>query len=163
MGSSLAGLVACGGPARAEDQAGAKKAKEEAAIARGRELFLREWVPGDRRSHGGDGLGPVFNERSCVGCHHQGPAGAGGGSAGTNIEIVTPTNGGDASPGSTGFYYAFSFSYGPDGFEYHIGDPPRGAATPGRRPAAAGNVGELVRHPSGLPRGAERGPAPLRQ
>ncbi len=143
----ISGMAVCARPAWAADRAGAKKAEDEPAIARGRELFLREWVPGDRRSHGGDGLGPVYNERSCVGCHHQGPSGAGGGSAGTNIEIITPAPSAGISPGSPGFYYAFSFGYGPDGFEYRIGEPPRGAAA--RRGAAATpNVGELVRiHP----------------
>src|SRR4051794_37934600 len=37
--------------------------------ARGRELFEREWLPGDTRTHGGDGLGPVFNDSSCIACH----------------------------------------------------------------------------------------------
>ncbi len=38
----------------------------------GRELFERVWVKDDPRSHGGDGLGPVFNGSSCVACHHLG-------------------------------------------------------------------------------------------
>jgi CxxC motif-containing protein (DUF1111 family) len=145
----LSGIILCGRPARAEELAGPKKAGVEEAIARGRELFAREWVPGDRRSHGGDGLGPVFNERSCLGCHHQGASGAGGGSAGANIEIITPEPAGGASPGSAGFYYAFSFSYGPNGFEYRIGEPPRGGTGAVRRlGGATPNVGELVRiHP----------------
>ena len=44
----------------------------------GQELFTREWLPGDSRSAGGDGLGPMFNESSCVGCHNQGGIGGGG-------------------------------------------------------------------------------------
>jgi CxxC motif-containing protein (DUF1111 family) len=143
----IPGIAASGPPARAADQAGAKKANEERAIVLGRELFAREWVPNDRRSHGGDGLGPVYNERSCRGCHHQGPSGAGGGSAGTNIEIITPGRTGATSTG-VGFYYAFSFSYGPDGFEYRIGDPTGGTTRSHRLDAARPNVGELVRiHP----------------
>lgn len=134
-------------PARAADPAVANKSRGEQAIARGRELFLREWVPGDRRSHGGDGLGPVYNERSCVGCHHQGPSGAGGGSAATNIELLTPGRFG-ATSSAVGFSYAFSFSYGPNGFEYRIGDPAGGKGIGGRIGAAETNVGELVRiHP----------------
>ena len=131
--------------AQAGDAAGAPKAKDGDAIARGRELFAREWMPNDRRSHGGDGLGPVYNERSCVGCHHKGPSGGGGGSAGTNIEIVTPAPAG-LPQSSPGFYYAFSFNYGPDGFEYRIGDP---TGTTARRPGAvAPKLAELVRiHP----------------
>ena len=55
---------------------------------RGRELFARAWISRDRRSHGGDGLGPVYNERSCLACHDQGGPGGGGG-ADKNIEIIT--------------------------------------------------------------------------
>jgi CxxC motif-containing protein (DUF1111 family) len=40
-------------------------------------------------SHNGDGLGPVFNEASCVACHNQGGSG-GGGSLRRNVELVTP-------------------------------------------------------------------------
>jgi hypothetical protein len=35
----------------------------------GQELFTRDWEPNDPRCHGGDGLGPVYNETSCVACH----------------------------------------------------------------------------------------------
>ncbi len=56
----------------------------------GREIFMREWIPNDPRSHGGDGLGPVFNDSSCVACHNQG--GPGGGGAGSkNVNIVSAT------------------------------------------------------------------------
>ena len=48
---------------------------EAVAKPDGRELFAREWIAGDPRSHGGDGLGPVFNDTSCVACHNQGGAG----------------------------------------------------------------------------------------
>ena len=54
----------------------------------GRELFVREWVPNDSRSHGGDGLGPVFNDTSCVACHNQGGVG-GAGPRGKNATIIT--------------------------------------------------------------------------
>ncbi len=142
---------ALGDPPGPDAAANAKQAKERAAIARGRELFVRAWVPDDRRSHGGDGLGPVYNERSCVACHHQGPAGGGGGSAATNIELITAVPAGSSSSASTGFYYAFSFNYGPDGFEYRIGEPPANGAearSARRAGAARPNVGELVRiHP----------------
>jgi mono/diheme cytochrome c family protein len=46
--------------------------------AQGQELFEREWAPNDEMAHG-DGLGPVFNARSCVACHFQGGVGGGGG------------------------------------------------------------------------------------
>ena len=40
-------------------------------------LFEHDWKPGDALA-AGDGLGPVFNERSCVACHFQGGVGGGG-------------------------------------------------------------------------------------
>jgi CxxC motif-containing protein (DUF1111 family) len=46
-------------------------------VASGRVLFEHDWQPGDALA-GGDGLGPVFNERSCVACHFQGGVGGGG-------------------------------------------------------------------------------------
>jgi CxxC motif-containing protein (DUF1111 family) len=90
--------------------------------AKGRELFARQWVTGDQRSHGGDGLGPVYNERSCLNCHDQGgPGGAGG--ADKNIELITPASASNEHQNNPAFFYAFSFSYGPEGFEYHSGNP----------------------------------------
>jgi CxxC motif-containing protein (DUF1111 family) len=130
------------------DADGPPKAGDGLTIARGGELFVREWVVKDRRSHGGDGLGPVYNARSCVGCHHQGGS-TGGGSADQNIEIITPVPSGENRQGTPGFfYYAFSFNYGPDRFEYRLGDP---SQTPVRRPranASGPNLAELSRiHP----------------
>jgi CxxC motif-containing protein (DUF1111 family) len=74
---------------------------EEPRLSEGRELFLREWLPRDPRSHGGDGLGPVFNDSSCVACHNQGGPG-GGGPAGKNIQIIAalPDNLAKAQRGS---------------------------------------------------------------
>ncbi len=46
-------------------------------IAAGRELFEHEWQPNDPLAHG-DGLGPVFNARSCAACHFQGGLGGAG-------------------------------------------------------------------------------------
>jgi CxxC motif-containing protein (DUF1111 family) len=54
----------------------APRASAEAKAA-GLELFAHEWEPHDPRARG-DGLGPVFNARSCVECHFQGGAGGGG-------------------------------------------------------------------------------------
>ncbi len=45
--------------------------------ARGLALFEHEWRPADPLA-GGDGLGPVFNGKSCVACHFQGGVGGGG-------------------------------------------------------------------------------------
>ncbi len=57
-------------------------------LAHGKELFTREWIAGDRRSHAGDGLGPVFNAQSCVGCHRLGGIG-GAGNNETNVSLVS--------------------------------------------------------------------------
>src|SRR5262245_3644769 len=46
----------------------------------GRELFEHEWTANDPLAHG-DGLGPVFNARSCAACHFQGGVGGAGDSA----------------------------------------------------------------------------------
>jgi CxxC motif-containing protein (DUF1111 family) len=47
------------------------------SVARGRQLFERDWTPRNPQL-GGDGLGPLFNGQSCVVCHHQGGVGGGG-------------------------------------------------------------------------------------
>jgi CxxC motif-containing protein (DUF1111 family) len=78
------GLTVCGIGA---DVAGAD-GPPAGRVAEGRELFLREWTPGDPRSHHGDGLGPVYNDSSCVACHNSGGSG-GGGPSGKNVDIVT--------------------------------------------------------------------------
>ncbi len=57
-------------------------------LAQGKELFTREWIAGDRRSHAGDGLGPVYNAQSCAACHRLGGIG-GAGNNETNVSLVT--------------------------------------------------------------------------
>jgi len=57
----------------------APRASAEAKAA-GLELFRHEWQPHDELA-AGDGLGPVFNARSCVECHSQGGVGGGGDNA----------------------------------------------------------------------------------
>ncbi|HWE36893.1 MAG TPA: di-heme oxidoredictase family protein [Isosphaeraceae bacterium] len=64
------------------------RSKDKDVIAAGREIFLREWLPKDPRSHGGDGLGPVYNDSSCVACHNAGAPG-GAGPASKNIDILS--------------------------------------------------------------------------
>jgi CxxC motif-containing protein (DUF1111 family) len=54
----------------------------------GRDLFLHEWTPGDPLASSGDGLGPVFNAKSCVACHKQGGIG-GSGSLEHNVTVFT--------------------------------------------------------------------------
>ncbi len=44
----------------------------------GRDLFVHEWTPNDPLAGGGDGLGPVFNAKSCAACHKQAGLGGGG-------------------------------------------------------------------------------------
>jgi mono/diheme cytochrome c family protein len=61
---------------------------EDDQIARGRALFSRQWRPNDSRSHSGGGLGPVYNEASCVACHSQGGPG-GAGPVAKNAELLT--------------------------------------------------------------------------
>lgn len=85
----------------ANDQPPKPARRPEITPAHGRELFARQWVSDDARSRGGDGLGPVYNERSCMNCHDQGGPG-GAGSADTNFELITPistTLGGNDNPG----------------------------------------------------------------
>src|SRR6516225_12027062 len=61
---------------------------DKKALEQGKELFTREWVAGDRRSHAGDGLGPVYNAQSCAACHRLGGIG-GAGTNETNVSLVT--------------------------------------------------------------------------
>jgi CxxC motif-containing protein (DUF1111 family) len=78
-----AGLAVWGGPA----SAGSKPADSD-LVAQGYEIFAREWMPNDPRGHGGDGLGPVYNDTSCVACHNAG-GGGGGGPLSKNIDILS--------------------------------------------------------------------------
>ena len=61
---------------------------DTAAVQAGKDLFLHEWTPGDPLAASGDGLGPVFNAKSCVECHRQGGAG-GSGPFETNVNVFT--------------------------------------------------------------------------
>ncbi len=62
-------------------------------VARGALLFAKEWVPNDPMSHDGDGLGPVYNETSCVACHGLGAPG-GAGPESKNVVLLTATSAG---------------------------------------------------------------------
>ena len=53
----------------------------------GRDLFHMSWEPGHPAEAGGDGLGPLYNEASCVACHNQGGTG-GGGSIDKNVVLL---------------------------------------------------------------------------
>ena len=58
----------------------------------GKALFEKSWEPGKPSPSGGDGLGPLYNEASCVGCHHQGGTG-GGGDNHRNVLMLTAVAG----------------------------------------------------------------------
>ena len=75
-------VVADDGPKRDAD------APKADPIAVGAELFHREWMPDDPRGQGGDGLGPAFNDSSCIACHNSGGSG-GAGPTGKNIDILS--------------------------------------------------------------------------
>ena len=62
--------------------------KEKSPAASGQELFERVWQPLYGPQAGGDGLGPLFNERSCIACHFQGGIG-GSGPNNNNVAVMT--------------------------------------------------------------------------
>jgi RNA polymerase sigma factor (sigma-70 family) len=77
---------------------------------RGEILFVKEWVPNDPLSHAGDGLGPVYNESSCVACHGLGAPG-GAGPESKNVVLITATpNGCGATTGLDKFHPGFRSS-----------------------------------------------------
>jgi CxxC motif-containing protein (DUF1111 family) len=88
---------------------GAATARVDAAkpgeeVDRGRDLFAREWLPDDPRSHGGDGLGPAYNDSSCVACHNMGGPG-GAGASNKDVQIISafpPAAEGRAAGGISG-------------------------------------------------------------
>ena len=62
----------------------------EKRLERGRALFERTWAPTHQQHPEADGLGPVYNERSCQACHSLGGIG-GAGPIGKNIDLLSPT------------------------------------------------------------------------
>lgn len=87
----LGAVLFIGQPGQPDEKPAVKEAAAKSSSnshVSGKELFLREWISGDPRSHGGDGLGPVFNDSSCVACHNQGGPG-GGGAASKNVDIIS--------------------------------------------------------------------------
>ena len=83
-GAIGSGLARAGSNERDRDK---DKAKSD-SIAAGYEIFNREWMPNDPRGHGGDGLGPAFNDSSCIACHNSGGSG-GAGPVSKNIDILS--------------------------------------------------------------------------
>ncbi len=74
------GGAAVAKPARRNPRdATASLEKRVAQEKEGRELFVRDWSRSDSKpAPGGDGLGPMYNDVSCVACHEQGGTGGGG-------------------------------------------------------------------------------------
>jgi len=65
--------------------------KDPLAGTFGYDLFHREWSRDDPISpESGNGLGPLFNAKSCIACHNQGGSGGAGGSE-HNVDLVTLT------------------------------------------------------------------------
>jgi RNA polymerase sigma factor (sigma-70 family) len=115
---------------------------------RGEALFAKEWVPNDRGAPGGDGLGPVFNESSCVACHGLGaPGGAGPGTK--NVVLVTATPLGNGSlqdldrvhPGFHGTRSVVLHRHGTDP-EYESWRERFYNSTPAEKPDPSTNSGE---------------------
>jgi CxxC motif-containing protein (DUF1111 family) len=78
---------------------GAAPAQLDAAeVAAGQNLFTHVWTPNDPLA-GGDGVGPVFNEASCVKCHYQGGVGGAGGLAENVTTYRSFTNNGKVITG----------------------------------------------------------------
>ncbi|MDR3633217.1 MAG: di-heme oxidoredictase family protein [Isosphaeraceae bacterium] len=96
-------FIPAGSPGRiaAADELG--RDARHALVARGETLFLKEWSPRAPSRHGGDGLGPVYNDTSCVACHNLGGTG-GAGPVSKNVDllsaVVTP---GDNEGGRNSF------------------------------------------------------------
>jgi CxxC motif-containing protein (DUF1111 family) len=67
-----------------------KKPPSEVQIEDGKSLFLKRWKEMDEMAGSGDGLGPVYNARSCAECHGMvRPGGAGGNDH--NVDMLTLT------------------------------------------------------------------------
>src|SRR2546422_6781277 len=86
------------------------QAVDAAQAQTGQTLFLHEWTPRDPLAAGGDGLGPVFNARSCVACHHLGGV---GGSGGLEHNVTTFTARADrpGEPPRQGVVHAFAVNF----------------------------------------------------
>ncbi len=78
-------------------------------LALGQMLFEHKWTVNDPLAGGGDGLGPVFNARSCAECHHQGGLGGGGGSK-FNVKTFTAMPTRDRNSVVHGVVHAFALN-----------------------------------------------------
>ncbi|HEX4145280.1 MAG TPA: di-heme oxidoredictase family protein [Pirellulales bacterium] len=66
----------------------AAQGKKTTQAEHGQQLFEHVWESGHGADAGGDGLGPLFNERSCIACHRMGGIG-GAGPNENNVTILT--------------------------------------------------------------------------
>lgn len=100
----------------------------------GRELFVRQWLPDDPRSVAGDGLGPVFNDTSCVACHNQGGVG-GAGPPSKNAQIASVFS-------ASATFTSVSLSFGSTGPKIEAGKAGKktASATRSEREAAKARV-----------------------
>lgn len=81
------------------------KAGDATMAKAGRELFLHEWTPGDPLAGTGDGVGPVFNAKSCAACHRQGGVG-GSGPLDANVNMFTFRSGKKGGKAKQGVLHA---------------------------------------------------------
>jgi CxxC motif-containing protein (DUF1111 family) len=68
-----------------------------------RGLFEKLWKPGEASEKGGDGVGPLYNERSCLGCHNLGGTGGAGGNA-SNVTILAALPGASVAGNSQAIF-----------------------------------------------------------
>ena len=97
-------LTALGSLATAEEESKIKPVVDIATqVAEGRDLFVRDWLKNPPDGSTADGLGPMYNDVSCIGCHSQGGVG-GGGPLKKNVDLLHVI-----SPVSRGVSQAASF------------------------------------------------------
>jgi CxxC motif-containing protein (DUF1111 family) len=95
---------------------------DPATAQAGQVLFHHEWTANDPLCNGGDGLGPVYNARSCVACHNQGGPGGGGGTE-HNVTVfsIDPERPGERP--RTGVVHAHAVKYPETLSQVHPGLP----------------------------------------
>ena len=68
--------------------AGGNEGEQPPPFERGKQLFTTNWKPNLDEDAASDGLGPLYNETSCVACHKQGGVG-GAGENKQNVVLLT--------------------------------------------------------------------------
>jgi CxxC motif-containing protein (DUF1111 family) len=86
LASGIGALVALSWVA--QTWAGPPESPTPVRVSEGLRLFLTDWSAVSHENSKGDGLGPVYNEKSCVACHNLGGPGGAGGSRG-DVQILT--------------------------------------------------------------------------